>query len=309
MAGFSLVTVASGATSLRSEEHGETFHPVIGPMAEARGLHIAGSRIIERAGECARPFVIWDIGLGAAANAVAVLESLAEAHCPARVEMHSFDCTAKPLEFALHHAAELGYLTRWREPVESLLKTNRAAAGKVDWHFHLGDFRELVRESHEGVRDSRGGDRGIFAEQGGGHSVNWKLPLPVAPDAILYDPYSPESNPGMWTLEHFTRLRSCLDPTRPCTLTSYSRSTSVRVTLMLAGFHTGCGGSTGEKDETTLAATHRGLLAHPLDAEWLTRVSRSTRGAPLRERPSPGRISPEDLARLRAMLAVGATLP
>ena len=279
---FSLVTVASGAVSLRSLEHGETFHPVVGPMAEARALHVAESRIVGRAGECARPFVIWDVGLGAAANAIAVLEALADAHCAARVELHSFDCTNEPLEFALHHADELGYLAKWREPVARLIEQGRAVAGNVDWHFHRGDFREFVRESREFVRASRAG-------------------IP-APDAILYDPYSPESNPGMWTLEHFTRLHACLDPARPCTLTSYSRSTSVRVNLMLAGFFAGYGCSTGEKDETTLAATHRELLARPLGAEWLSRVSRSTRGAPLRERPAPGRITPGDLAVLRVRL-------
>ncbi len=277
VSGFSLVTVASGAVSLRSDEYGETFHPVVGPMAEARSLHVDGSRIIERAGECARPFVIWDVGLGAAANAVAVLDAVAESASAARVEMHSFDCTAEPLEFALLHAAELGYLTRWSTSVESLLQSGRALAGKVDWHFQRADFRQFV-----------------------------EAPRPAnipPPDAILYDPYSPESNPGMWTLEHFTRLRACLDPSRPCTLTSYSRSTSVRVTLLLAGFHVGSGASTGEKDQTTLAATHRALLAHPLGAEWLLRVSRSTRGAPLRERPTPGRITPADLAALRDRIA------
>ena len=111
----------------------------------------------------------------------------------------------------------------------------------------------------------------------------------------------------MWTLEHFTRLRACLDVARPCTLTSYSRSTSVRVTLMLAGFFVGCGGGIGEKDQTTVAATHRDLLAQPLGPEWLARVSRSTRGAPLRERPAPGRIAPDDLARLHAMLAASGS--
>ena len=272
---FSLVTVASGAVSLRSLEHGETFHPVVGPMAEARALHVAGSRIVERAGECARPFVIWDVGLGAAANAVAVIEALSEARCPAHVELHSFDCTAAPLTFALGHADKLGYLAPWREAVAQLLASGRAAAGNVDWHFHRCDFREFVCAPRAGV------------------------PLP---DAILYDPYSPESNRSMWTLEHFTRLRERLDPARPCTLTNYSRSTSIRVTLMLAGFHVGLGGATGEKDQTTAAATHRDLLAHPLGAEWLGRVARSTRGAPLRESRTPGPVSSEDLATLRARI-------
>lgn len=274
---FTLVTVASGAVSLRSLEHGETFHPVIGPMAEARALHVAESRIVERAGECARPLVIWDVGLGAAANAVAVLEALAEAYRPARVELHSFDCTPEPLAFALSHADELGYLPPWRAAVAELLASGRTVAGQADWHFHRGDFREFVCAPRADV---------------------------PAPDAILYDPYSPGSNRSMWTLEHFTRLRARLDPARPCTLTSYSRSTSIRVTLLLAGFHVGCGGAIGEKDQTTVAATHRDLLAQPLSAEWLGRVERSTRGAPLRESRNPGPISREDLSALRARIGV-----
>ena len=279
--GFSLVTVASGARSVRSLEHGETFHPVVGPMAEARGLHVAQSRLVERAGECARPFVIWDVGLGAGANAVAVLEALSEMRCAARVELRSFDCTTEPLEFALRHADALAYLPRWREPAGCLLESGRAVVGNVDWHFHEGDFREFVCAPREAA-----------------------AAVP-APDAILYDPYSPDSNRSMWTLEHFTRLRACLDPARPCTLTSYSRSTSVRVTLMLAGFSVGTGGAIGEKDQTTVAATHRALLAQPLGAEWLGRVERSTRGAPLRESRNAGPISREDLAALHVKLAAG----
>lgn len=278
--GFGLVTVTSGARSVRSLEHGETFHPVVGPMAEARCLHVAQSRLLERAAECARPFVIWDVGLGAGANAVAVLEALSETRCPVGVELRSFDCTAEPLEFALSHAEELGYLARWSGPVAQLLESGSATVKNVAWHFQRGDFREFVCASRE--------------------------PDVQGPDAILYDPYSPESNRSMWTLEHFTRLHSCLDPERPCTLTSYSRSTSIRVTLMLAGFHVGTGSAIGEKDQTTVAATHRELLVQPLGAEWLGRVERSTRGAPLRESRNPGRISSEDLAVLRARLVGNA---
>jgi hypothetical protein len=105
---FEIVTVASGARSLRSLNHGETFHPVVGPMAEARGLHVAQQRMTERArGYGADPFVVWDVGLGAAANALAVVEAFSGITSP--VELHSFDRTIKPLEFALHHASELGY--------------------------------------------------------------------------------------------------------------------------------------------------------------------------------------------------------
>ena len=259
---FTLVTVASGARSLRSLEHGETFHPVVGPMIEARGLHVEQSRLVARAREMRGPLVVWDVGLGAAANAVAVLEAFRGES--AQVEMHSFDNTLEPLAFAREHAAELDYPTPWLPAIDALLSTCAAVAGSVHWHFHQGDFR--------------------------------KIPTAPAPHAILYDPYSPAANPGLWTLEHFTRLRKVL--AGPCTLTNYSRSTAVRVTLALAGFFVGRGSATGEKDQTTIAATHRELLAAPLDAAWLGRVRRSTRGAALREGSAPGPISEEDFRAL-----------
>ena len=268
---FTLVRVASGAASLRSEEHQETFHPVIGPMAEARGLHVGQSRLRERAGELNEPLVVWDVGLGAAANAVAVLEEWREMRAP--LHLHSFDSTLKPLSFARAHAAELEYLLPWAEWVEKLCWNYAVDVGALRWSLHLGDFRELVQS-----------------------------PPAPAPHAILYDPYSPDSNPGMWSLEHFRKLRAALDPQRPCTLTSYSRSTAVRVTLALAGVYVGRGSATGEKDETTVAATHRELLAHPLDERWLDRVRRSTRGGPLREGQESGPISAEDLSVLEKVI-------
>jgi hypothetical protein len=100
----------------------------------------------------------------------------------------------------------------------------------------------------------------------------------------------------MWSLGHFQRLRAALS--EPCTLTSYSRSTSVRVTLALSGFCVGRGTATGEKNETTVAATHRELLAEPLGREWLGRVRRSTKAAPLRENHGPGPISDADFEAL-----------
>ena len=139
--GFTLVTVASGARSLRSLEHGETFHPVVGPVIEAEGLHVAQSRLVERAGEMNEPLVIWDVGLGAAANAAAVLAAFRGRS--ERVELHSFDCTLEPLAFAREHAAELGYLAEWEPQVAALLAVGQAEAGPVRWHFHGGDFREI----------------------------------------------------------------------------------------------------------------------------------------------------------------------
>ena len=241
MNGFEIVPIPGGGVSLRSLEHRETFHPGVGPMEEAKVLHVAQHRFEERmrAGE---EFVIWDVGLGAAANAVAVMEALAGS--PAPVWLRSFDKTLEPLRFALEHAGRLDYPARWSSEIGQLLDGGEVRAGELRWTAEIGDFRERVREC-----------------------------TGPGPDAVLFDPYSPKANPEMWTEEIFRALRERADG--DCTLTTYSRGTVTRVKLLRAGWCVGRGAATGEKEETTIAATRLELLREPLGVEWLGRVSRS----------------------------------
>ena len=103
----------------------------------------------------------------------------------------------------------------------------------------------------------------------------------------------------MWTLEHFTCLRSKLRDERSCLLTNYTRSTAVRVTLLLAGFYVGVGCGIGEKEQTTMAANHRSGLQQPLPKSWLQQLSRSQNANPLRAGSCRyGAISEQDLQQL-----------
>jgi hypothetical protein len=87
----------------------------------------------------------------------------------------------------------------------------------------------------------------------------------------------------MWTLPLFTNLFQLLDPQRPCALPTYSRSTILRVTLLLAGFFVGVGHATGDKEETTIAANDLNLISEPLDRRWLERAKRSHSAEPMVE--------------------------
>jgi tRNA U34 5-methylaminomethyl-2-thiouridine-forming methyltransferase MnmC len=111
---------------------------------------------------------------------------------------------------------------------------------------------------------------------------NRKSEIP-APHAIFFDAFSPAKNPAMWTLTVFENLFRALDSQRPCALTTYSRSTLIRTTLLLAGFYVGVGHATGLKEETTIAANDLSLLADPLNTRWLERAFRSDSAEPLRE--------------------------
>jgi len=270
---FELVSVDSGATSMRSKEYRQTFHPGTGPVEEARVLYVDQQRLVERATACEREFVIWDVGFGAAANAIAAVGALSQ--CSAKVRMHSFDKTTASIEFALQHAAELGYVAghekALRELVDAGCTTLTHGEGRIEWRLHVGDFRDEIK------KDGR-----------------------ESPHAIFYDPYSPSVNREMWTLEIFSQLRQRMHNDTPCLWSNYTRSTAVRVTLLLAGFYVGEGWGIGEKEMTTIASNDLKLIERPFDLRWLERVSKSSNAAPLRgDSTAHGPIEVEDFERLK----------
>ena len=272
--GFELVHLKSGQRSVRCRTHGETMHIGTGPSTEAAELHIRQQRIVERA--CAHaggPFVIWDVGLGPAGNALTALDALRGVNAP--VEIHSFEIDTAVLDFALQHAEALGYLAGWESAIEQLLADGIAQPlPNVCWQLHRGDYLAQLRHA-------------------------------PPPAAIFHDPYSPARNPVMWSLEVFRAARERVAG-GACLLSNYTRSTAVRVTLALAGWCVGFGVATGDKDQTTVAASRLDLLERPLGRDWLRRVRASTNAAPFRGgRYAPGPISKADFAALEALPQFG----
>jgi len=263
---YSLVQLPNQAFSIRSEQNRETFHPVVGPSVESDSLYVSQLKLAERIAREPGPFVVWDVGLGAAANALALLRGTREAK--GEMQLLSFDRTLRPLEFAWQHQDQLGYFAGYKPTLTGLLMnpsqgvrfTNGAT--DIDWRIQLADFPTLLRD--EAMAEQRGMRRNL-----------------PRPHAILFDPYSPAKNPAMWTLSLFRNLFACLDPARPCAIPTYSRSTLLRVTLLIAGFYVGWGVATGEKEQTTVAANSLPLIDHPLDRAWLQRAHRSTSAEPL----------------------------
>lgn len=256
---YQLVRLHDGAFSVHSLAHGETMHPGLGPVAEARALYVEQLHLVERLREHQGEFVLWDVGLGAAANVLTVLQALRPLGLLVRVL--SFDATLDPLHFAFVHRVALGYLKNHELAMAQLLELQRTTFhwghGRVEWEVQLGDFPSLLASA--------------------GASTLAK------PHMVLYDPWSPAKNPAMWTAPLFARLHGLLDPQRSCVLPTYSRSTLLRVALLLAGFWVGTGRAAGRKEETTLAANNPEWIEQPLNRRWLERAERSSSAEPLWE--------------------------
>jgi len=289
MAGnYELVTLKGGIRSIRSLIHGETMHVGTDPRTEALELHVGQQKIVRRSLEQHRessstapaPFIIWDVGLGPAANAISAITALREGAISAAknetpcVEIHSFEISTEVLEFALLHSSELDYLRGWEVTIAELLAENFVEVTPgIRWVLHRGDFS---LHSHHAP----------------------------SPHCIFHDPYSPARNPEMWNLETFASEWKAVDGPEcgPCLLTNYTRSTAVRVTMLLAGWFVGKGVPTGEKTETTIASNRMELLENPLDVEWLSRVRSSTNASPIRGRNyERGPVTPEDYALIRQL--------
>ncbi len=254
---FELVTLRNGSRAVRQLSTGEIMHPSVGPWREANLLYVEQPKLAARLSSTGEPLIVYDVGLGAATNAVAAIGCARELGAARKRALHvvSFERDAAPLRLALADPGGFPFLAPFAEAARELLESGRWEGEGVVWTLRFGDVREeLAREES-------------LAE------------------LVYYDPFSPEVNGELWTRQSFARLRpKCRDG---ALLLTYSASTRTRVSLLLGGFATGVGAPVGTKKETTIASTALAALEQPLDERWLQRWRRSTARSPHGEELTP----------------------
>lgn len=251
---FELVTLRNGARAVRHLGHGEVMHPSVGPWQEARALYVSQSRLAERLQLDGPTLDVWDVGLGAGTNAVAALTCARELGSLQRrpLRIVSFEIDLAPLRLALADASGFPFLQPFVTAAHAVIRTGAWQHGLLRWELHLGDALEL-----------------------------WAKRAWHPADLVYFDPFSPASNPALWTPSAFQQLRRhARQGGNGCEVLTYSAATPTRVALLLGGFFVGTGAATGLKTETTVAQTERGLLERPLDSRWLGRWERSSSQAP-----------------------------
>lgn len=229
------------------------MHNPVGPWAEANLLYIDASNLSQHLDlDVERPLVLFDVGLGAAANALAALSAYKKVEpTTARrraLTIISFENDLSLLAFVVENAAKIPYVSEYIDILTHILEHHIwiSPDGLVRWQLYAGDFLETIVQVKE------------------------------RPDIVFFDPYSPGVNSDMWSIDAFSKLYASTNAgTHPCTVYTYSRATPVRSSMLAAGFYVGNGPRSGLKDETTQAATNLELLADPLGERWLLRWLRS----------------------------------
>jgi queuine tRNA-ribosyltransferase len=249
---FAIHESAEGHASIVHRASGEMMHGGIDPTLEANALYVEQSRLVERIGERSdAPLVVWDVGMGAAHNAMAAVRAYETFDAPVRRALHvvSFEHDVASLRLALRHAVRFPHL---HHPAPShVLRYGlwRSETAPILWTLFEGDFRQ-------------------------------HLSAAPTPDVVFWDPFSAKTDTPMWTLECFESVfAECGD--HDTELFTYSASTVVRTAMLGAGFVIGRGAPTGRRPETTLALTPaaarhaaaRGRVL--LGAEWLEQWRRS----------------------------------
>lgn len=235
-----------GFSSIRQMSSGEVMHSVNPPQEEARNLYMLPARIDERLSDV-NDIVIWDVGLGAAHNSMAVIKEFVEKDFTGKIRIVSFENDTDPLKLALRNPSAFPHLHH-AAPVD-LMKFNKwvSQKGNIEWELVHGDF------SHTYLTTPK-------------------------PHVIFFDPFSIHTNVELWSEKLFAEIFEYCQGNE-VQLLNYSASTAVRATLLAVGFTVGYGPATGPKSTTTVAyndpALAQKLGASLLGQEWLNRWEKS----------------------------------
>lgn len=274
---FTIHQSKDGFFTVKDKTSGEVMHPGGDPNLEAEELYVGQSQLAERLVESSRELIVWDVGLGAAYNAMAVIrcaESKTRSKTPSNQRSHStlekgnpnafpklriisFENNLDAISLALINVGRQPHL---QHPAPRLLLEEGSWCSKdlsVSWSLEKGDFAEKFKGSPK-------------------------------PDIIFYDPFSAKTNETLWTLQLFEEIFDKIKD-HDSELFSYTASTRIRATLLGAGFIVAKGDATRMKGETTFAMTDKALRRRDsknrrpslLNSDWIGRWTRSDSRFPL----------------------------
>lgn len=212
------ISAHQGLGRIRHRNSGELMHARWDPYAESLDLYVAQTELalkLRRNPET--ELVVWDVGLGAASNAMAAIEIARRDG--GRLRLLSFERDLDPLRLALSRHHLFPYLDL--DAAQAILDGGEWREDGIEWRIQYGPFEE----THLRVRD---------------------------PDIVFFDPFSRRTDPPMWDWRVLSSLAgACLR--RGGCLVTYSVSTALRASLLAGGMVVARGKGSGGRTESTCA--------------------------------------------------------
>ncbi|MFN7684481.1 MAG: tRNA guanosine(34) transglycosylase Tgt [Oligoflexia bacterium] len=235
---------------------GEVMHPVADPRQEARELYVEGSGFAAAlASKPGRPLVLWDVGMGAATNAMAAIQALESCQdSSSRLILVSFERDLDPMLLATSHPHSFPHL-KHRAPHLLLQKGCYSSPDeRLEWQLVQGDFEKTAFEQK------------------------------FLPDFVFYDPFSSRTDGPLWDWQFLQKLRLLWNG-RAVRVANYSNSTAQRASVLAAGFWIASGPASARRPDTSIwltpeAASGSDWKARLLGVDWLERWQRSSAPAP-----------------------------
>jgi queuine tRNA-ribosyltransferase len=231
-----------GFASIRQISSGEIMHSRTDPIEEATQLYVEQSRLAARVES--ESLMVWDVGLGAAANAMAAIQCYEESSSARPLRIVSFENDLDSLRLALANQHNFPYLRA--DAANAIMTDGKWSHRGLRWFLFVGDFLARMNQA-------------------------------PPPDLIFYDMFSTKTSAGLWTAGTFRKIfAACAG--QAAELFTYTCSTANRAALLAAGFFVARGRNAGDKTETTIALTpaalhsaqkeKRDLLSHDWLAKW-----------------------------------------
>jgi tRNA U34 5-methylaminomethyl-2-thiouridine-forming methyltransferase MnmC len=226
---YTFIKTDDGTQTIFSHYFDESCHSSSGALEETLQNYVLGTEVpsrLQTSQMAQQIFTVLEVGFGTGIGYSATIDALkSRSISPKSLSFISTELDEKLALFALENLVQGQYLKGYEKVIESGLTYFKGIT-------HDGQFMKvLIGDARETIPQWRAQ----------GEKVN----------AIYQDPFSPNKNPSLWTVEWFEELRSVSD--LDCILSTYSSTKGIWKSMLEAGWRVSEAKGFGNKKLSTRA--------------------------------------------------------
>ncbi|MBN1175356.1 hypothetical protein JXA48_01810 [Candidatus Woesearchaeota archaeon] len=232
MAKISKVITDDGSVTFHNDSVDETYHSKSGALDEALRKHVIPTGIVEISKETS-DVVIGDVCFGLGYNSLVAITEIKKVNPDCHIQIFAFENDYAILDEIPKLALDNSYSFA-HDAISKLVSKDSLVEENGDFNIHVFSNDTLTITLYVG-------------------DVLTCLPRLADDtlDVVFFDPFSPQKNPHLWSVEFFSSVFNVLMPGG--FLSTYSCARIVRDNLRSAGFSVKDGPSVGRRAPSTIA--------------------------------------------------------